>query len=129
MSGKPKDYLWAFIIGGLFGVLAEGLLALGAWLGIPYGLSITLTMAVIGLFGFFTTIPGLYEKWEAMGGMGGFLPFSGLVSVVVEQTGARLAAGDDLKRAALAGLKGPFLIFGVGVPFCMLLALIKHFLA
>lgn len=126
MSGKPKDYFWAFVIGGSLSILAQLVLMAFESAGIPYGVCLTLTMAAMAVFGFIFTVIGLYEKWEGLGGMGGMLPFSGLLSVIIETTGAKLGEGKPLKEAALAGLRGPFWIFGIGVPFCMLLALAVH---
>jgi hypothetical protein len=126
MSGKPKDYLWAFIIGGLLSVLCEGVLLALRMIGVPYGLSLTLAMAIMAAFGFVATIAGVYEKWEALGGMGLWLPFTCLPAVIIEITGAQLAEGKSFREAAFTGLRGCFWIFGLGVPFCMIAAVITH---
>ena len=124
MSGKPVDYLWAFLIGGALCTAAQLVFELLLGAGVEFGLAITLMLAVAcALSGVFAVL-GQYQKLESLGGFGAMLPFSGFSSAIVQFTAAALDRGESLPAAARKGLAdaAAFMIFGIGLPMALAVA-------
>ncbi len=128
MTGKPIDYLWSFIIGGILCVLAQGVMLILLSLGVSFGYAITFMLAIMATFGFVLTILEQYQKLEALSGFGAMLPFCGFSAAMIEFSSLALNEGKTFKEAAISGLSAAFTIFGIGMPFALVVALIKFFL-
>lgn len=128
MSGKPIDYLWAFVIGGALCAGAQLVFQLLLGAGVEFGLAITLMLAIAcALSGVFTVL-GQYQKLEGLGGFGAMLPFTGFSAAIIEFTAAALDQGDRPGAAARKGLSAAFLIFGVGFPVALGVAVLATLL-
>lgn len=128
MSGKPIDYLWAFVIGGALCAGAQLVFQLLLGAGVEFGLAITLMLAIAcALSGVFTVL-GQYQKLEGLGGFGAMLPFTGFSAAIIEFTAAALDQGDRLGTAARKGLSAAFLIFGAGFPVALGVAVLATLL-
>ena len=128
MSGKPVDYLWAFLIGGALCTGAQLVFELLVSAGVEFGLAITLMLAIACAVSGVFTVLGLYQKLEGLGGFGAMLPFTGFSAAIIEFTAAALDQGDSLRAAAKKGLAAAFLIFGVGFPVALGVAALAAFL-
>jgi len=129
MSGKPKDFLGAFIVGGAIGVVGQLFSMLYTYLGVPPALTAILMLASISLISSILYVLGLYGKITFFGGIGAMMPFCGLppsISMVFSQ---QLAEGKPLGRAVWASLKTAALIFAIGYAFCIAVALVMSSLA
>jgi len=124
MSGKPKDFLGAFIVGGAIGVVGQLFSMLYTNLGLPPALTAIFMLASISVISSILDILGLYGKITFFGGIGAMMPFCGLppsISMVFSQ---QLDEGKPLGRAVWAALKAAAIIFAIGYVFCIALALI-----
>lgn len=127
MRDTPIDYLWSFVIGGLLCAAAQGIFEL-LLAGVDYSLSITLMLAIAAFLSGIFTVLEQYQKLEGLGGFGAMLPFTGFSAAIVEFSAAALDEGKSAWRACYLGLRSGFIIFGVGLPFALLVALLQSML-
>lgn len=125
MTGKPIDYLWAFIIGGLISIAAQLVLELFLAAGCSFAYAITFMLAVISALGGVFTASGHYQKLVVKSGFGAILPFSGFSAAISEFSAAALDEGKSFWTSAYTGLRGPLIVFAIGFPFAFIVALIK----
>lgn len=128
MRDTPTDYLWSFVIGGLLCAAAQGIFELLLLAGVDYSLSITLMLAIAAFLSGIFTVLEQYQKLEGLGGFGAMLPFTGFSAAIVEFSAAALDEGKSAWRACYLGLRSGFIIFGVGLPFALLVALLQSML-
>lgn len=128
MRDTPIDYLWSFVIGGLLWAAAQGIFELLLLAGVDYSLSITLMLAIAAFLSGIFTVLEQYQKLEGLGGFGAMLPFTGFSAAIVEFSAAALDEGKSAWRACYLGLRSGFIIFGVGLPFALLVALLQSML-
>jgi hypothetical protein len=129
MTGKPIDFLGAFVVGGSAGVVGQIFFKLYAGIGmapmlVPIAmlLSICLISTVLDVF-------GIYGKITVFGGLGAILPFCGLPPSICMVMRAKLGEGETAGKAILEALKAPAIIFGIGYVFCIAIAIIQRSLA
>lgn len=124
MTGKSIDYLWSFIVGGILSVLAQVVFMFLLATGISFAYSITFMLAIMATVGFILTITERYQKLEGLSGFGAMLPLSGFSAAMAEFSAAALKDGKSFKEVVAEGLNCAFVIFGIGMPFALVAALI-----
>ncbi|MFA6808447.1 MAG: SpoVA/SpoVAEb family sporulation membrane protein [Eubacteriales bacterium] len=78
-----KPIMSAFVVGGLFSILGQGLMVLFiSLLGGNSPFIGPLTLLSLGLIGAVLFIAGIYQKIEKIGAFGAILPFSGFAAAV-----------------------------------------------
>ena len=115
----PKSNLWldllkAFVVGGLFSVLGQGVYALGEAFGVTDAQAPVFTAIVLVFIGSVLTGVGVYDKLGQFAGAGSIVPITGfansIVSPAMEFRREGLVMGVGAKLFSLAG---PVLVFGV----------------
>ena len=114
MTGKPIDYVWAFLIGGVLSAAAQGVFQLLLPVAGDFSWTITWMLAVMAALSGVLTVFGQYQKLENRAGFGAMLPF----------TAAALDEGAAFWPAARKGLHAAFIIFGVGLPLALAAAFV-----
>lgn len=120
---SPLVFLWAFLVGGCLGVVAELIFRLLLLIGCPADAVIVAMLAVVAFLGMLTTYLGLYDKL-AFAGFGSILPFCGMTNFMTNIVAGSLAEGKSLRQACWAGVKIPTLVFAFSIPLAVVLALI-----
>lgn len=125
MTGKRIDILWAFIVGGLLSVVTEALWWIIVALGLPVdSWAITVMLIVLAFVGMVTSYLGWFQRLVGLAGFGAFLPFCSLpCSIILDYTAAR-GEGASMGKAVFKGLKGPIFVFGTGISFSVVMALL-----
>ena len=115
--GSPllKDCLWAFVIGGLICIIAEGFKMLyGNYFGMPEKDAATLTsVTLVGIAVFLTAI-GVFDKIAQRAGGGTLVPITGFANAVaspaIDSRAEGLVLGIGTKIFSVAG---PVLLYGI----------------
>ncbi len=129
MSGRKIDYLWAFVIGGLIGVVAQAIFMLLLAFDIAYAYAVTLMLAAVATIGVILTVCEQYQRLEALSGFGAMTPLSGFSAAIASFTAAALDGGAKPRQAAWDGLRAGVTIFGIGLPVALLVALLQDIAA
>ena len=124
MTGKPIDYVWAFLIGGVLSAVAQGVFQLLLPVVGDFSWTITWMLAVMAALSGVLTAFGQYQKLENRAGFGAMLPFTGFSAAIIEFTAAALDEGAAFWPAARKGLHAAFIIFGVGLPLALAAAFV-----
>lgn len=123
MTGKPKDFFWAFIVGGVFSILCEGLWWLVLAMGVPaMTWAITVMLMILCAIGMIMTITGVMGRLVGLSGFGALLPLFTFPAVIIEEAGKALARGESLGIASKKALKGPNFLFSTGITFSVITA-------
>lgn len=122
MTGKPKDFLWCFLVGGCVGVVGEVIFSLLLAANVPYGVAIDLMLFILGVIGTILTVFNCYQPLEGLSGMGAISPFSGCITNIAETMSKSLSEGKSYSRAVVDALKGPLYIFGFGIMVCFIMS-------
>jgi len=122
--GKPIEYVWAWIIGGLIAVLAQ--LAIMFWraVGISNSWSVTCMLGTMAVFGVIMAVLGFAKKWEEKSIIGAYMPFTGAAIFAVECYYDGLMRGERGAKAHWSGIKTLWLLYGRGILTCMAIAII-----
>ena len=128
MRDTPIDYLWSFVIGGLLCAAPQGRYGVVVLAGVAYRVAIPIIVPIAALVSGIFTMLEQYQKLEGLGGFGAMLPFTGFSAAIVEFSAAALDEGKSAWRACYLGLRSGFIIFGVGLPFALLVALLQSML-
>jgi len=126
MSGKSRDFLGAFIVGGAIGVVGQLLVTLYTALGAPPALVPVLMLASISIISTILDIFGIYGKITFFGGVGAMLPFCGLPPSISMAARAQLGEGKSFVSAIWPSLKPAAIIFSIGYVFCIILAVLAN---
>lgn len=124
MLGKPIEYVWTFIIGGLISALSQVVIMIYRAIGVSASWSVTLMLATMAVFGVVTTVLGYYKKWEEKTAIGAYMPFSGAAAFAVECMSDGLVRGEKMPKALWSGIKILLGIYGSGIFVCMCIAAI-----
>lgn len=123
-----KNLLYAFLIGGLFGVIGQ--LFIFCWtavLGAGNALVNPLTMVTMGVLGLVMFVTGIAPKLEEKTTMGVTIPISGMVVAIGGVTmGAKMKTG-NAGAAAKAGAGLPLRVLGTGAAISVVLSAILWF--
>ncbi|MBP3867061.1 MAG: SpoVA/SpoVAEb family sporulation membrane protein, partial [Eggerthellaceae bacterium] len=123
-----KNLLYAFLIGGLFGVIGQ--LFIFCWtavLGAGNALVNPLTMVTMGVLGLVMFVTGVAPKLEEKTTMGVTIPISGMVVAIGGVTmGAKMETGSPA-AAAKAGAGLPLRVLGTGAAISVVLSAILWF--
>jgi hypothetical protein len=124
-----KPVLSAFVVGGLFSVLGQGLMVFFASaLGGDSALVGPLTLVALGLIGGVLFIGGIYQKIEKIGAFGAILPFSGLAAAVAGIFAGTKAQTGSLRAAAKAAVVSLVLyIVGIGTILSVIVGVVSFF--
>lgn len=125
MTGKKIDIFWAFVVGGVLSAATEGLWWILVAAGLPVeSWAITAMLMILAFVGMVTSYTGVLQRLVGLAGFGVFLPFCSLpCSIILDYTAAR-AEGNPMGKSVLKGLKGPIFVFGTGISFSVVLALL-----
>ena len=129
MTGKPIDYVWAFVIGGILSVVAQMVFQLLLPIVQDFSWTITYMLAVMATLSGLLTVAGQYQKLANKAGFGAMLPFTGFSAAIIEFTAAALDEEAGLYAAAKRGLRAAFIVFGVGLPLALVAALLVWLLS
>lgn len=125
--GKPVEYVWAFIIGGLLSALSQVVIMFYRAIGVSASWSVTLMLATMAVFGVIMTVLGYYKKWEEKTAIGAYMPFSGAAAFSIECTNDAFERGEKGLQALWSGIKTLIWIYGSGIIVCMIIAAIIVF--
>ncbi len=116
-SNLPLDLLKAFIVGGLFCVLGQGLSDLGkTFLGLTGDNAAAFTSIAMIFIGATLTGLGVYDKIGTFAGAGSIVPITGFANSIVSpamefrREGLILGVG-----AKLFSVAGPVLVYGISL--------------
>jgi stage V sporulation protein AC len=130
ISPKPtfkKNYIWAFVVGGLICVIGELINQFYGSLGLakqPASDATTITLVFIGAF---LTGLGIYDILGKKAGAGSIVPITGFANSIVspameyKREGYVLGVGANMFKIA-----GPVLVYGIGTS--VIVGLIYFFL-
>lgn len=125
MTGKRIDIFWAFIVGGLLSVVTEALWWIVVNLGLPVdSWAITVMLMVLAFGGMVASYLGLFQKLVGLSGFGAFLPFCSLPCSIILDYNAARSEGASIGQSVYKGLKGPIFVFGTGISFSIVMALL-----
>ena len=119
-----KGYLKTFLVGGSLCALAQAVLEIFLALGVDFAMSITLMLAVMALLGTVFTVLGIYGKLEEHGQMGAMVPFTGFSAAITTFNLLALKDGKKPGKAFYCGLRAALIIFGIGLPFALAMAIV-----
>lgn len=124
-----KPILSAFVVGGLFSVLGQGLMVFFAsTLGGGSPLIGPLTLVALGLIGGVLFVAGIYQKIERIGAFGAILPFSGLAAAVAGIfNGTQTQTGSWGMAAKAAVVSLVLYVVGIGTILSVLVGVIAFF--
>lgn len=123
-----KQILSAFIVGGLFSVLGQGLMSLFALtLGGDSPFIVPLTLISLGLMGGVLFIGGIYQKIEKIGAFGAILPFSGLAAAVAGAFSGTKAQNGSSSAAVKAAISLVVLVLGTGTILSVIVGVVSFF--
>lgn len=130
ISPKPtflKNYIWAFVVGGLICIIGEIINQLYSSLGLakqPAADATTITLVFLGAF---LTGLGIYDILGKRAGAGSIVPITGFANSIVspameyKREGYVLGVGANMFKIA-----GPVLVYGIGTS--VIVGLIYYFL-
>jgi peptidoglycan/LPS O-acetylase OafA/YrhL len=121
--------LSAFIVGGLFSVLGQGLMVFFAsTLGGDSPLIGPLTLVALGFIGGVLFIGGIYQKIEQIGAFGAILPFSGLAAAVAGIfTGTKAETGSWGLATKAAVVSLVLYVVGIGTILSVIVGAVAFF--
>jgi len=123
-----KQIVSAFIVGGLFAVMGQGLMSIFAMsLGGDSVLIVPLTLVSVGLIGGVLFIAGIYQKIEKIGTFGAILPFCGLVAAIGSLYAGTKAQTGSSGAAAKAGIQLALYVLGIGTILSIIIGAVAFF--
>lgn len=123
-----KSVFSAFIVGGLFAVLGQGItVMLISLMGADSMLIGPLTLLVLGLIGGILYIADIYPKIEKIGAFGAILPFSGLTVAIATVFAGTKAQSGSAAAAAKAAVSLVLYIVGTGFILCAIVGAVAFF--
>ena len=120
----------AFIVGGLFALVAEVVCGSYRMLGCAEADAVSFMMMTLGVAGALAAGSRWYRAAEGAGGLGTALPISGLASLVADRVAERVGEREEgtslihLVRAALSGVGSVLINFVPGIAVAIVLALV-----
>jgi len=126
MTGKPRDFFGAFVVGGAISAACQCLVLLYSGLGLPPVMIPILMLATISVVSTILYVFGIYGKLTVFGGMGAILPFCGLAPAICTALSNQLKGGVKAGKAVWEALKPIALIFAIGYMFCFCIALVLY---
>ena len=127
MTGRKRDFIYAFIVGGLLSIAAQLIFTLLQGF-VPPATATVLMLACCATIGMVLAWAGVYGEMERIAGFGAILPFSGLAAGIVHAVSASVQEGNSLPRVIWDGLKGPVFVFGTGIVFTFLFVVLLRLL-
>ena len=120
-----KKVGFAFLLGGVIGVLCSLFLMLFTVLGLEGQLKIAATLICISIIGCLLYMAGIYQKFEKAAGAGALLPLSGLAVAVAHVSEHTRAAGASFGKAVWAGFKFIGVDAGVAIIICIVIGVVS----
>lgn len=119
---------YAFVIGGVFGVIGQLLIFLwAAIVGEGNILVNPLTMASMGVIGLVLFVSGISDKLEERTAMGVTIPISGMVIAIGNATYGTKRATGSAAAGAKAGAGLPLRVLGIGAGLSVVLCAVLFF--
>lgn len=122
------DYVGSFIVGGAISALGQILLMILPSLGVPADILVFVMLGVLATIGMLLDIFGVFGKIAKVGGTGTMLPFLGLPPAMSGGVKEGLDQRKPMGTAIFNGIKGILTVFGLGMAFCFVAALIMNML-
>lgn len=124
-----KALLAAFLVGGIFSVVGQGI-TLG-WVGLLGGNNPLLGFAILvsmGIVGAVMFAMGAHQPVEKFGGFGAMLPFNGLCAAIAATYAGAKEEGLSTGTAIGKGVMLVVYVVGLGTLICSLVALVVFFM-
>jgi len=122
-----KMSLQAFLVGGIIGVITQGIFTIYVMIVKDFGLAIPLSLLTVVALGGILTAVGIFGKLDKFGGMGVNIPICGLGSAITGMIIGGRAQGLPTGKAIVKGLAIPLKILGTAAAIGLVFALIKYF--
>ncbi len=120
-----KKVGFAFLLGGVIGVLCSLFLMLFTALGLEGQLKIAATLICIGIIGCLLYMADIYQKLEKAAGAGALLPLSGLAVAVAHVSEHARAKGASFGKSVWAGFKFIGVDAGVAIILCVVIGIVS----